>query len=323
MPGAVVTIFEDHPENRSELTAFLHEAWPARSGHQSWTRRLSHWWDANPWTSISPHRGWVARASGRLVGFGGLIPACYAFAGRQVPALLASSFHVDSAYPASAMTMFRQQRVVQKDHIVVHATAMPRLQQTLVKMGSQAETRITRRLYGMGPLRHLRGGWPALGTDMRLVTDPSQARALARPFRREDRLEKWHSLESLRWWCGSPVQEHRFLGALDQNGTVTSFLLLTPRSLRGLSAWDAVEGFTAREDVSELQALAGALARHPELLSPARFWLTIPAFDSDTLWDRTPSLLSRHQTVGHHFLLPEHLHNVPKLTVMAEGDLGL
>lgn len=323
MPGTVVSNYEDQPEGRAELAGFLQEAWPARSSDHGWALRLVHWWDANPWASISPHRGWVARAADRMVGFGGLIPGCYAYEGQRVPALLASSFHVQAEYPQSAMTMFRQQRLVREEHIVVHATAIPRLQQTLSKMGSQAETQITRRIYGMGPLRHLRGRWPMLGSDMQVITDLALARALAQPFRRADRLEKWHTLESLRWWCASPMREHRFLGAMDRAGTVTSFLLLTPRPVRCLPAWDVVEGFTTREDASELQALVGSLTRHPSLLPTTKCLLTIPAFDSDTAWSHTPSLLARRQTVCHHFLLPELLRQTPKLTVMAEGDLGL
>jgi len=51
--------------------------------------------------------------------------------------------------------------------------------------------------------------------------------------------------------------------------------------------------------------------------------LTVEDFDHDPAFMRMPLLISRREKVCHYFLLPEELREVPKHTVLAEGDLGL
>ena len=326
MPTTRIENYEDSPASRQELASFLESAWPAGKSAGGWLRRLAHWWDENPACSSATHHGWVAHDQGQLVGFGGFIPAIYAWAGSRLPGLMATSFVMKPSHTAAAMVMFRRQRELQKTHPIVHATPLPRIQQTLQRMGGCGETQVTRRVFLMGRLRHLRGGrwWPALDNGSRLITRPSEACSITRPYRRDDRLEKWNSLESLEWWCNSTKREHRMLGCVDREGALSSFLLLTPRRLRCAQAWDVVEAFTAREDSTELHALTGALVRDPGLLPGGRRrFLTAASFPSDSSWAGTPALMTRTEKVSHYFLLPESLRDAPKLTVMAEGDLGL
>jgi len=72
-----------------------------------------------------------------------------------------------------------------------------------------------------------------------------------------------------------------------------------------------------------LHALAGALIRDTSILPGARRLLTVAAFPSDPAWEHTPAVLTRPQKVAHFFLLPGPQRQVPKLTLMAEGDLLL
>ena len=165
--------------------------------------------------------------------------------------------------------------------------------------------------------------WPALPAHQRVVTDPAAVTAIARPYQRADRIEKWITPEYLRWFCRSTTRTHHFLGLVDAAGTLSSYLLVTSRPVRGLRSWDVLESFTTNEDRSELYALIGHLVKEPGLLSGGAVLVTAAAFPDDLTWQPPPAILCRNQRVCHFFLLSEALRQAPKHTVMAEGDLGL
>jgi len=119
------------------------------------------------------------------------------------------------------------------------------------------------------------------------------------------------------------MRTHHFLGLVDAAGVLSSYLLVTSRTVRGLSSWDVLESFTTQEDRSELYALIGILVKEPGLLPGGAVLVTAAAFPDDLTWDPPPALLHRTQRVCHFFLLPEALREAPKHTIMAEGDLGL
>jgi len=184
--------------------------------------------------------------SGRVTGFGGVIPACYALHGEKLPVLLATTWRVAQAQVAASTAVFLKMRRASRTVPVVHTTPSPKIQKVLLKMGAMAQTHVTRRVYLAGGLRHLRPGrlWPRLDSSSTLITDPAAVRIVARPWQSDGRLEKWISPESLRWAAATPMHRLHFLGAMDAAGVLTSFLMLVPRALRGLPAWDVVESFT-------------------------------------------------------------------------------
>lgn len=325
MPKLELASYPDRPEDRRQVMEFLkqHLAGPVAT---DWERRMRFWWDENPAAASIPERGRWVHADGRLVGFGGSIPALHAWQGRPVPALYATTLCVDKRFPKAAALMFLKQREVGEQYLITHSTPNPRVQHALFKMGAQAQTRVTRHFLPAGTASWLSGRswWPALPAGLRLVTNPAEVTAVARPYRREDRVEKWITPEYLRWFCESPVRAHHFVGTVDAGGVLSSCLLVTPRRVKGLRAWDVVESFTTHaEDHAGLHALIGQLIRDPGLLPGGAALVTAGTFPGDTVWDPTPALLRRPQQVCHFFLMPEPLRQVPKHTVMAEGDLGL
>lgn len=319
-----ISPYPDNPASREELVAFLKEHWTPDE-QPDWERRMRFWWDENPAAAGNRERGRWVHADGRLVCFGGSIPAAYAWRGNHCPAVYATTFCVDTRFPKAAAMLFLKQREVMQQQIITHTTPNPRVQEALLKMNARAEKSVTRHYLLAGSASQLsrRSWWPSFPTCKRLTTDPAEVAAVARPFQRADRIEKWISPEYLRWFSRSPGRKHHFLGVVNSEGTLSSYLLAIRHSIKGLRSWDVLESFTTEDDQSELHALIGLLVKQPDLLPGGALLVTAAAFPGDPVWDRTPALFRRHQQVCHFFLLPEALRNAPKHTAMAEGDLGL
>lgn len=324
MPRTQLEAYPDTTAARQALAGFLEQHWKPH-GQNDWQRRMRFWWDENPAAVDNPARGHWVHAQERLVCYGGSIPAFYAWQGRRQPALYATTLCVDEQYPKAAAVLFLHQRALSEHHVITHTTPNPRVQAALLKMGACSEQNVTRHYLPAGGASWLsrRSWWPAFPTDRRLVTNPAEITALARPYQRADRLEKWITPEYLGWFCRSPLRQHHFLGVADAGGVLTSYLLATPRKIKGLRSWDVVETFTTNEDCAELHALIGMLVRQPGILPGGAALVTAAVFPTDHVWDQTPAVLRRSQQVCHYFLMPEALRHAPKHTLMAEGDLGL
>lgn len=322
MPKLELSPYPDTADARRELVVFLEQHWKSDN---DWRQRMRFWWDENPAAEGNKERGRWVHADGRLVGFGGSIPALHAWLGMPCEAVYATTFCVDEQFPKAAALVFLQQREMTEKHMITHATPNPRVQKALLKLGARAEKTVTRHFFPAGLASRFRGRswWPSLPTRKRLATDPGEVMAVARPFQRADRIEKWISPEYLRWFCSSPGRKHHFLGTVDAEGVLSSYLLATPCAIKGLQSWDVLEAFTTEDDETELHALIGMLVKEPGLLPGGASLVSAAAFPGDHVWDRTPALLKRRQQVCHFFLMPERLRAAPKHTVMAEGDLGL
>jgi hypothetical protein len=324
MPALEISAFPDTTAARAELVAFLGQHLKPVDGY-TWEQRMHFWWDENPAAADNHERGRWVHANGRLVAYGGSIPALHVWQGHTCHAEYATTFCVDEKFPKAAALVFLQQREVAEHRMITHATPNPRVQAALFRLGARAEQTVTRHFFPAGAASHLRGRswWPALPQDKRLTTDPAEVTAIARGYQRADRIEKWITPEYLRWYCRSLTRTHHFLGLVDGRGTLSSYLLVTRRTTRGLPGWDVLESFTASDDDSELHALTGMLVKEPGLLPGGALLVSGAKFPADHTWDAAPALVRRSQQVCHFFLLPESLRHAPKHTIMAEGDLGL
>jgi hypothetical protein len=319
MPETTFQEYQDSPAERAELLAFLKRPGGLIPIQGTWEERLAHWWDDNPFAHLHSYRGRVIHHQGKVVGYAGSLPAGYALHGQTIPVLLATTLEVLPEYPKAGLSMLLKMRSLSEEIPIIHTTPSPKLQHTLIKMDARAETQVQRRYFLTGTLAKL-SRWPQLNASMTLTTRMQDVLAVSRPYQNADRLEKWHTPESLRWQLSTPTRRQTFVGAIDTSGTLHSFLILSPHRVRGLPAWDILEAFTTRDDFSELHALAGAVTRQPSLLPTKANLITTASFPSDHAWDATPALLTRDQLVCHYFMMPAPLRNVPKHTVMAEGD---
>jgi len=321
--------YVDHPDAREELICFLKQQFSQDAGTPLWAQRLAHWWDANPWAAVHPQRGWVLRHETTLVGFLGIIPAGYAYEGKAIPALIATSWVVVQEHRNSALAMGAQLQKLGRSHLLLDSTPSPEVQRLISKMGWVGETQVRRRLLPMGLAGRLwaklkRQSWPQLSPGRRIVTEVTEVQRLVRPWQQNGRLEKWITPEFLRWYASAPARKHQFLGVVDAEGTLTSYLWFTPRCRQGVRLWMLLEAFSTETDDAELISLVGALVRREVNLPGSKAWLiSLLSFPHDSRWAELPALIQDEAQVCHFHSLPPELKGVPKHTVMAEGDFGL
>lgn len=324
MPACQIDDYQDDERARAELISWLVTTDTHGLDENVWRRRLAHWWDENPFSPLCPRRGWRLRNEGRLVGFMGLIPVCYAVEGKSTAAYMASTWRVDEAHRNASLPMFMRLRKLGARHLVVDSTPTPEVQELMRRCGWTACCAVRKHFLAVGwPGKVLHGSrLPSLPAELRLISDPGNVKSVARGCGSPDGVEKWVTPESVRWFVDSPMREHVFVGVVDAEGCLSSHLVLTPTRVKSVPAWLAVDHFTTRPTHDELHGLVGALVRGG-VLPGGRALLSLGAFPGDAAWDGLPCLYSRDEQVCHYFLMPKPLEGQRKLTVLAEGDWGL
>ncbi|HEY1051722.1 MAG TPA: hypothetical protein VGE39_18250 [Prosthecobacter sp.] len=326
MPACQIEDYHDTPQARAELVSWL-VATGTGAGALSggvWHERLSHWWDKNPFAEQCVERGWTLRHEGRMVGFMALIPACYAVRGQATPAFMASTWRVDEPHRNASLPMFMKMRGVGRRHLIVDTTPTPQVQEIMRKCGWRSCLFIQRCFVALGLLGRLVHGnaWPPLRPGCRVTTDLGEVRSLAACCQSAAGVEKWITLDYLRWFAASPMREHVFVGVVNEAGCLSTYMYVTPARVRGVPAWMELDHFTSHPGNEELHALVGAIV-HGGVLPGGRLLLSLAAFPDDATWTDARVLYRRAEHLCHYFLIPEELKALPKRTVLAEGDWGL
>lgn len=324
MPVCQIDDYQDSHEARTELIAWLVNTDAHGLTPEVWARRLEHWWDENPFAQACPARGWVLRYEGAVVGFMGLIPASYVVDGQSCAAYMASTWRVDERHRNASLPMFMKLKRLGMQHLLVDTTPTPEVQLLMQRSGWTACREVRKHFLALGRPGQLLHGrrLPRLAPELRVTCDLRQVTSMAAGETRGRGIEKWVTLEYLRWFVASPMREHVFVGVLDPAGSLSSYLVLTPTHVRGVPAWMAVDHWTCRETPDELHGLVARLL-HADLLPSWRLLLSLAAFPGDESWRGMPTLHERTEDLCHYFLLPEALKQRPKRTVLAEGDWGL
>lgn len=322
MPSTLIEDFEDGPAARRELGEYLVDAIDDPLSVDGWEKRFAYWWDENPAAELHPSRGWTLRENGRLAGFLALIPQGYSVKGELTPALAASTWVIDPSCRNASLPMFMRLQRLGRETLIADTTPSSEVQTLLKRSGWRAATQVRRRYYSAVP--GLNAGWPRLKKGLRLTSDLSDVKSLPRAFQRDDRIEKWVTLNSLRWQLQSPTQPHRFLGVINAKGVLTSFIIMIEKPIRGVPAWSVIEAWSSHPEPEELHAMTGAwMSGSAQTDLPWRPLVSVAEFAPDGRWKGTPALHARNQTVCHFFVLPCTMTDIPKHTVMAEGDLTL
>jgi hypothetical protein len=323
MPACQIEDYSESAASRDELIPWLIASDVEPLSEAMWQRRLAHWWDENPFASLSPSRGWVLRHEGKIAGFMALIPAGYAAGGKLSAAYVASTWRVDEAHRNASLPMLMKLRRLATSTVMADTTPTPDVQLMLQKSGWLPATAITRHFVPLGLFSMLAAKkWPQLPPGKKLTREPAEVQSIATSYQSADRIEKWITPEYLRWFAAAPMRRHEFLGVLDEAGCLTSYLFLTPKKIRGIPAWMEIDHFTTSSSFTELHALVGELVRRPSLLGSERL-LSLASFPGDASWDNAPTLHHREEQVTHHFSFPEPFKALPKHSVLAEGDWGL
>ncbi len=330
MSNSQISAFEDNPESRRELAAFLATMFPTENDAEHWLKRLAFWWDENPYAALHSCRGWVLREAEQIVGFIGTIPSAYSQAGQREPAMSATTWAVHPDHRREAGLMGLKFHRLGRELILVDSTPSPNVQTILTQLGWRSSTVIHRCLVPTGLLWKLwatvRGYQaPSLPAGRRIVTDPNEIVSIKRPWQKDTTVEKWITPEYLRWYVKSPTREHTLMAVVDEEGCLSSYFFLTPKKVKGLPAWQVVDWFTTEESARELEILVATLCSQPSILpKTAKRWLVgLPFFEPEKPWEKLPRLWQREESVAIFYWLPQKCQAYPKRSVLAEGDWGL
>ncbi len=311
---------------REELAVFLARRVVGEPKAGAWRARFAHWWDENPFAGLVAERGWVLRdgTDGSLVGFLGLIPVCYARDGEPVPAVTPTTWAVDPRHRQSAMKLGRRLARLEGRLLIVCTTGRKDFQQRLVRRGWVLNAEAVRQFVPCGrAARWWLGPPPPLPAGCRIVTNINDVAAIAQACQDGSGIEKWISLDYLRWYLHSPARAHSFIGMVNEEGCLSSFLILASTPvLRVLQTGSVVDWFGSGPcGAKELRALlAQAAGTTPRWTLPL-LRLTITAGDS--AWAGVRGLLRAPVTLNHFHLPPAAWTPLAKRCVLAEGDLGL
>lgn len=324
--------FGDCPSARAELIPFLMRHFQGEGACDAdlWQRRLSFWWDENPYVHAHACRGWILRAQGRLVGFLGVIPTLYEDAkGAPLPALIATSWAVDEEARHAALPMGLMLQRQARSCLLVDTTPSPEVQKLLHRWGWQANEVVRRSLVLRGASGSMLAGvmcheppdWPE---GLRIVTEMAEVHHLHRAGI-SGRIQKHITSEYLRWYVSSPMREHHWVGVVDEAGGLHAGVVLTLRKVRGLPSWKVMDWFCPDlENPKLLQLLIYWLMDHSPTPEGMNWpFISLAAFPGDPVWDDLPKVYSREETVCHFHSLPPSLAGTPLRHVMAEGDWGL
>ncbi len=332
MNSVSVQPYEDSPAARTALAAFLGRVFAGAADAGGWAARFVHWWDDNPFAGLTRERGWVLLdRAGDVAGFLGLIPACYAVNGEPTPALIPTTWVVDPAHRESALMLGRRLQEMEGSALIVSTTGRRDFQERLVRRGWVLNADAVRQFVPCGlAARWLLGPGQPLPEGRRVTTNVDEVRSLERPFQTGHGIEKWLTPEYLRWYRKSPAREHRFAGVMDEEGRVTSFMMLAPAPvLSVLSAWSVVDWFTTAPGNAEISALLATVAARPEAAATngqhkrRPFFLRLTAVTGDDTWSGVRGLWRAPVAWNHFHRAPDAWQSLPKRCVPAEGDLGL
>ncbi|MDB6116792.1 MAG: hypothetical protein JWO08_573 [Verrucomicrobiaceae bacterium] len=320
---------QDTPVVRAEVAHFLASSEGRPCPPELWLKRMQHWWTDNPAAPSHAARGWALRSEGRLVGFMACIPSLMAWQGQPVPAGFPVSWRVAAEHRSGSLPMLVKMRGLGRKMPLLDTTPNKQVQEMLDKLGFRSVHQRHGHIFVLGPLlgKLLGRGrsFPRLATGQRLITDPAQVTAIAKPYMSADRLESWTTPEFLRWRLASPLIKLRFIGAVDADGVLSSYLILAEHVLKGQPAWLMVDWFTTGDSIEEVLALIGELSRQPALFGhPTRRLLEAAIFPPEQeSWSTAPSLMTLHRPASYYYLTPPSFEQCVKRCVVADGDYGM
>lgn len=324
-------LFHDSPSARAELAVFLKTQFLGEDAcdEPQWLQRFAYWWDENPFAQAHPCRGWCLRDGDQIVGYLGTIPTLYEdTAGRPIPALIATSWAVAEGHRHAALPMGLMLQRQGRDLLLVDTTPSPEVQALLSRWGWTARMQVRRSLVVRGisaamfagvmntNLTKLEPGWE-------VTTDVRRVRHIC-PGHSKGCVQKHITPEYLRWYVASPMRQHHFVGIVDQDGMLSSYLILIAKPIRGVPTWKVMDWFSTGATNQELRVLIGWLMDH----SPGEhgnWWpfISLVAFLPDDPWQGLPQIYERDERISHFCWLPPSLKGQPLRQVMAEGDWGL
>jgi len=323
--------FEDSASARAALVPILISQFQGEGScnEAQWLKRMAYWWDENPFASAHPCRGWVLRDAGQIVGYLGVIPTFYEdTVGKPIPALIATTWAIAKEHRNAALAMGLMLQRQSNSALLVDTTPSPEVQTLLHRWDWTSRTQIRRSLIIRGiSLAGLTGLINSNGLTLpngrEITTDLCRVHSID-STRPQKFLQKHVTPDYLRWFAASPMREHHFIGIVNAQDSLSSYLMLSPKFVKGLSSWTVVDWFTTQETNRELLVMVDHLIRK----SPAihgKWWpfISLAAFLPEDPWAGVSYAYQREEAVNHFYSLPPEFKGQNIRSVMAEGDWGL
>ena len=314
---------------RKELARFLAGFEDETRGEAFWHQRLAFWWDENPFSAPDLPKGWVLRCNGGMVGFFGVIPFEYMHQGQNHRALAATTWRVAKAHRHASLPMFLQWHRLGLEYILLDTTANAEVATILDRFHYCVERKVTHHFFPLAGSTGLKGmaltplHWTSCFSlprrRLRIVnlTDAFQVKHCCE---RQDRLEKEISREYLSWYCSGPETRKDFFGCVDEDGTLTSYLIVQPEAYGQREVLSVIDHFTTCATQDELLALLRHVVRTQHELARGRFQFLMFSVLGDQ--QLRPGIIHREDVANHYYSLPPQLEGVSKRCVLAEGDYG-
>lgn len=327
------TLLDDVPPSlRNEIATFLETAEGSPCPAERWLARMQHWWTTNPALDAHPLRGWVQRDdAGRIVGFMAAIPSWSAWQGERIPMISPVSWRVAEEHRGTSVQLLLKLRELARTVGMTDTTPGPVVRVLLKKIGFRSVEDGMAHVFAtgavVGPLAALIGGrgrgFPPLPPGRRLAFSLAEVNAVANPFMRPDRVEKWITLDYLRWTQSAPDMRPRFVGVFDDQGTLSSYLMLQEHEIKKRLAWLVVDWFTTSGDLNEVFAALGQICRRPGLLGEARRFIEVMTLGPSPEWLAAPAVARVKRQPKLYFSFPAAMRDAERHSVLLDGDYGM
>jgi hypothetical protein len=320
--------------DRAGLVGFLAGFESDTRGQEFWRRRLAFWWDENPACKDNSPCGWALRADERIVGFLGVVPGEYVHGGNFFPAHAATTWRVNREHRQASLPLFVQWHRLGAEAILLDTTPSEETRRVLERFQYRSQKKLCNHFFPLpGGGRSLKAiGFRALAAlnkwflprePLKLVTLADKFDVAVNPAD-AGRLQKRISRDYLRWFCRAPGVSRHFIGCVDGQGMLTSYLILQPDTYGEKPVLSAIDHFTANSDGRELLALIRHVLVQPEKFTAGgrADFLMLNFLEAPPFTSKPPGVFVRENLGKHYYSLPESLTGVSKRCVLAEGDYG-
>lgn len=330
----VAGMAEENRDVAEFLAAFVRDGELAlpRSGDDcanTWQRRMSWWWNENPFCGEESPRGFVLEnEEGEIVGFNGLIPFDYIADGEIVPTLVTTTFFVREAHRNAVMGMVSKQRALARDYQIIDGSPSPEMRRLLGKLGYQHSGERYQYFFPLKPLGGelsrsflrpfgLSFSLPSGESDSRdyLANHPSEVETI--PVFRDSRLRRVVTRESLIWLCEVGTEERRFFGLCDRFGTLMAYAIGIYKSRCGIRACLLMDYADFSETGDGLPRLIRKISSDDSHTDAS-----LLAWSALGSANRRPAGGLKRESILHYHL-PERWRSCEKACVPFEGDLPL
>jgi len=324
---------------REAIIDFLSNFENERQNKDSWCRKLSSWWEENPFYEEEIPRGWLLEANGAVVGFLGVIVTDYLYQGRIYKALNATTWRVTKEHRSQSMSLFLQFYNQKEKFILVNSTPDDTVEKILQLAGFKSHKgRLSSVIF---PLRDETGGLRPSAIfgnifqklyrqilpqgDCRCADSQDKISFKAPDDRYKDYLVKRKDSSYLRWFL-SLGSNRKIIGYFSKDNEISSFAVFEKSKVKDCNALRILDYFVGDKDGGELLSIINYACDHPGLLGDSanyRF-LVLNFFPDNEISIKLPSLSLRKQSRSRlYYILPEELKDVRMLNYISEGDFGL